>query len=190
MTKKRGCLLKLDFFHCIEPDGCYYGRRKMSTEEDLERLRLPLLVPRNEEETFIIAFTVSVDAKVGISTGISAADRANTVLALASSDSKAEDLRRPGLKPVSVLSQVVVDDGSIDRLTRLKKFAMEYNLPIISIADLIRYRRKREKLVEQTVISHLPTKRGSFQVYRYRSKLDGIEHVAMVKVRRCKHQAI
>ncbi|GLJ36575.1 hypothetical protein SUGI_0735250 [Cryptomeria japonica] len=96
MTKKRGCLLKLDFFHCIEPDGCYYGRRKMSTEEDLERLRLPLLVPRNEEETFIIAFTMSVDAKVGISTGISAADRANTVLALASSDSKAEDLRRPG----------------------------------------------------------------------------------------------
>ncbi|GLJ18088.1 hypothetical protein SUGI_0319360 [Cryptomeria japonica] len=157
----------------------------MSTEEDLERLRLPLLVPRNEEETFIIAFTVSVDAKVGISTGISAADRANTVLALASSDSKAEDLRRPGH-----VFPVVVDDGSIDRLTRLKKFAMEYNLPIISIADLIRYRRKREKLVEQTVISHLPTKRGSFQVYRYRSKLDGIEHVAMVKVRRCKHQAI
>ncbi|XP_057855861.2 probable bifunctional riboflavin biosynthesis protein RIBA 1, chloroplastic [Cryptomeria japonica] len=181
------------------------------TEEDLERLRLPLMVPKNEEETFVTAFTVSVDAKVGISTGISAADRANTVLALASSDSKAEDLRRPGhvfpvrykkggvlkraghteasvdlvslagLKPVSVLSQVVVDDGSIDRLTRLNKFAMEYNLPIISIADLMRYRRKREKLVEQTAISQLPTKWGSFQVYCYRSKLDGIEHVAMVK---------
>ncbi|KAH9326258.1 hypothetical protein KI387_006436, partial [Taxus chinensis] len=137
------------------------------TEEDLERLKLPLMVPNNEEETLTTAFTVSVDAKFGTSTGVSAADRAVTVLALASSDSNPEDLQRPGhvfpvkyknggvlkragyteasvdlvtlagLRPVSVHSRVVVDDGSMACLTELQKFAMEYNLPIISIADLI-----------------------------------------------------
>lgn len=181
-------------------------------EEDLERMRLPLMVPKKEnEERFVTAFTVSVDAKVGTSTGVSATDRANTVLALASPKSQPEDFRRPGhifpvkyrqggvlkrtghteasvdlvklagLRPVSVLSVIVDDDGSEARLPKLLKFAAEYNLPIISIADLIRYRRKREKLVEQTAVSFLPTKWGLFQVYCYRSKLDGIEHIAMVK---------
>jgi len=181
-------------------------------EEDLERLRLPLMVPKNKnEERFITAFTVSVDAKVGTSTGVSAADRANTILALASPKSQAEDFRRPGhifpvkyrlggvlkrtghteasvdlvklagLRPVSVLSVIVDDDGSVACLPKLQKFAAEHNLPIISIADLIRYRRKREKLVEKTAVSCMPTKWGLFQVYCYRSKLDAIEHVAMVK---------
>lgn len=181
-------------------------------EEDLERLRLPLMVPKKEnEERFVTAFTISVDAKVGTSTGVSATDRANTILALASPKSQPEDFRRPGhifpvkyrqggvlqrtghteasvdlvklagLRPASVLSVIVDDDGSEARLPKLLKFAAEYNLPIISIADLIRYRRKREKLVEQTAVSCLPTKWGLFQVYCYRSKLDGIEHVAMVK---------
>lgn len=181
-------------------------------EEDLERLRLPLMVPKKEnEERFVTAFTISVDAKVGTSTGVSATDRANTILALASPKSQPEDFRRPGhifpvkyrqggvlqrtghteasvdlvklagLRPASVLSVIVDDDGSEARLPKLLKFAAEYNLPIISIADLVRYRRKREKLVEQTAVSCLPTKWGLFQVYCYRSKLDGIEHVAMVK---------
>lgn len=182
------------------------------TEEDLERLKLPLMVPDKERENRLTtAFTVTVDAKVGTSTGVSAADRASTVLALASSESKPEDFRRPGhifpirymkggilkrsghteasvdlvalagLRPVSLFSQIVDDDGSMARLTKLQKVAMEYNIPIISIADLIRYRRKREKLVEQTIVSPLPTKWGTFQVHCYRSKFDGIEHAALVK---------
>lgn len=181
-------------------------------EEDLERLRLPLMVPKKEnEERSITAFTVSVDAKVGTSTGVSATDRANTILALASPKSQAEDFRRPGhifplkyrqggvlkrtghteaavdlvklagLRPVSVLSVIIDDDGSVACLPKLQKFAAEYNVPIISIADLVRYRRKREKLVEKTAVSCLPTKWGLFQVYCYHSQLDGIEHVAMVK---------
>eukprot|EP01018_Ginkgo_biloba_P020592 Gb_31656 [translate_table: standard] len=180
--------------------------------EDLERLKLPLMVAHKEnEEEVLTAFTVSVDAKVGTSTGVSAADRANTILTLASPESKPEDFRRPGhifplkykeggvlkraghteasvdlvtlagLRPVAVLSGIVDDDGSIACVPKLRKLAMEYNLPIISIADLMRYRRKREKLVEQTAVSRLPTKWGPFQVYCYHSKLDGIEHVAMVK---------
>jgi len=80
-----------------------------------------------------------------------------------------------------VVCELVDDDGSMARLPRLQKFAKEHNLPLISIADLVRYRRKREKLVERSAIARLPTMWGPFQAYCYRSKLDGIEHVAMVK---------
>eukprot|EP01018_Ginkgo_biloba_P040534 Gb_21559 [translate_table: standard] len=138
-------------------------------EEDLERLRLPLMVPDKEnEEKLLTAFTLSVDAKEGTSTGVSAADRAKTILALASPTSKPEHFRRPGhifplkyreggvlkrrghteasvdlatlagLRPVAVISEIVDEDGSMARLPKLQKMAKEYNLPIISIADLIR----------------------------------------------------
>jgi len=181
-------------------------------EEDLKRLQLPLMVPDKEnEEKLLTAFTISVDAKEGTTTGVSATDRANTILALASPDSKPGDFRRPGhifplkyreggvlkraghteasadlatlagLNPTAVLCEIVDDDGSMARLPRLQKFAKEHNLPLISIADLVRYRRKREKLVERSAIARLPTMWGPFQAYCYRSKLDGIEHVAMVK---------
>ncbi|GLJ28292.1 hypothetical protein SUGI_0556060 [Cryptomeria japonica] len=181
-------------------------------EEDLDRLGLPLMVPDKEnEEKLLTAFTLTVDAKVGTSTGVSATDRANTILALASPDSKPGDFRRPGhifplkyreggvlkraghteasvdlailagLSPAAVLCEIVDDDGSMARLPRLREFAKEHNLLLISIADLVRYKRKREKLVERSAIARLPTMWGPFQVYCYRSKLDGIEHVAMVK---------
>ena len=181
-------------------------------EEDLDRLRLPLMVPDKEnEEKLLTAFTVSVDAKIGTTTGVSAEDRTNTILALASPDSKPDEFRRPGhifplkyreggvlkraghteasvdlatlagLRPSAVLCEIVDDDGSMARLPRLREFAKEYNLPIISIADLVRYRRKREKLVERSAVARLPTMWGPFQAYCYRSQLDGIEHVAMVK---------
>lgn len=181
-------------------------------EEDLKRLELPLMVPDKEnEEKLLTAFTISVDAKEGTTTGVSAADRANTILALASPESKPGDFRRPGhifplkyreggvlkraghteasadlatlagFNPAAVLCEIVDNDGSMARLPRLREFAKEHNLPLISIADLVRYRRKREKLVELSAIARMPTMWGPFQVYCYRSKLDGIEHVAMVK---------
>uniref|UniRef100_A0A0C9QU60 TSA: Wollemia nobilis Ref_Wollemi_Transcript_9553_2459 transcribed RNA sequence n=1 Tax=Wollemia nobilis TaxID=56998 RepID=A0A0C9QU60_9CONI len=180
-------------------------------EGDLNRLGLPLMVPDKEnEEKLLTAFTLTVDAQ-GTSTGVSAADRAKTILGLASPDSKSDDFRRPGhifplkyreggvlkraghteasvdlatlagFSPAAVLCEIVDDDGSMARLPRLREFAKEHNLPLISIADLVRYRRKREKLVERSAIARMPTMWGPFQVYCYRSKLDGIEHVAMVK---------
>lgn len=182
-------------------------------EEDLERLELPLMSPKTEDEdSSAPTFTITVDAKAGTSTGVSASDRAKTVLALSSQESKPEDFRRPGhvfplkyrnggvlrraghteasvdlivlagLNPVSVLSAVVdADDGSMATLPKLRKLSSDHSIPIVSITDLIRYRRKREKIVERKAISRLPTKWGLFQAYCYRSKLDGTEHVAVVK---------
>ncbi|KAF9678904.1 hypothetical protein SADUNF_Sadunf07G0084600 [Salix dunnii] len=180
--------------------------------EDLDRLELPLMVTHKEnEEKLCTAFTVSVDAKRGTTTGVSARDRAITVLALASKDSSPEDFNRPGhifplkyrdggvlkraghteasvdlamlagLEPVAVLCEIVDDDGSMARLPRLRQFAQAENLKIISIADLIRYRRKRDRLVELAAAAPIPTMWGPFKAYCYRSLLDGIEHIAMVK---------
>ncbi|OMO63539.1 3,4-dihydroxy-2-butanone 4-phosphate synthase, RibB [Corchorus olitorius] len=181
-------------------------------EEDLERLQLPQMVNQREnEEKLRTAFTVTVDAKHGTTTGVSAHDRATTILALASKDSKPEDFNRPGhifplkyreggvlkraghteasvdlavlagLDPVAVLCEVVDDDGSMARLPKLRQFAERENLKIISIADLIRYRRKRDKLIERAGAARLPTMWGPFTAYCYKSMLDGIEHIAMVK---------
>ncbi|KAK8952105.1 hypothetical protein KSP39_PZI004078 [Platanthera zijinensis] len=182
-------------------------------EEDLERLMIPLMSPITEAESLSAAASaISVDARSGTSTGVSAADRAKTIIALSAIESKPGDFRRPGhvfplmyrnggvlkraghteasvdlvilagLTPVSVLSTVIDPaDGSMAKCPFLKKFAKDYDIPIISISDLIRYRRKREKLVEKVAVSRLPTKWGLFQVYCYRSKLDGTEHIAVVK---------
>ncbi|CAO2191832.1 unnamed protein product [Urochloa humidicola] len=182
-------------------------------EEDLERLQLPLMVTTKEnEEKLRTAFTVSVDAKEGTTTGVSAKDRANTILALASPNSKPEDFNRPGhifplkyreggvlkraghteasvdlamlagLPPVAVLCEIVDDDdGSMALLPKLQKFAKRENLKIISIADLIRYRRKRDRLVECVCVTPLQLQWGSFKAYCYRSLIDGMEHIAMVK---------
>ncbi|KAF9596583.1 hypothetical protein IFM89_012706 [Coptis chinensis] len=171
-------------------------------EEDLERLDLPLMSPSSkDDDPSAPAYTVTVDAKVGVSTGVSASDRAKTVLALSSSHSKPEDFRRPGhvfplmyrnggvlsraghteasvdlvslagLPPISALSAIIdAEDGSIARLPFLRKNGLG-----------IWYRRKREKLVERIAVSRLPTKWGLFQAYCYRSKLDGTEHIAIVK---------
>ncbi|KAA3479710.1 GTP cyclohydrolase II isoform 1 [Gossypium australe] len=180
--------------------------------EDLERLELPLMVTQKEnEEKLCTAFTVSVDAEHGTTTGVSACDRATTVLALESKDSKPEDFNHPGhifplkyreggvlkraghteasvdlavltgIEPVAVLCEIVDDDGSMARLPKLREFAQDEKLKIISIADLIRYRRKRERLVELAAAALIPTMWGPFKAYCYRSLLDGIEHIAMVK---------
>ncbi|KAK6935925.1 3,4-dihydroxy-2-butanone 4-phosphate synthase, RibB [Dillenia turbinata] len=176
-------------------------------EEDLERLKLPLMSPENEEDSSAPSFTITVDLKVGTSTGVSASDRAITVLALSSPQSKPDDFRRPGhyrnggvlrraghteasvdlvmlagLHPVSVLSSIVdADDGSMASLPNLRKLALEHSISMVSITDLIRYRRKREILVEGSAVSRLLTRWGLFEAYCYRSKLDGTEHIAIVK---------
>ncbi|MED6161287.1 Bifunctional riboflavin biosynthesis protein RIBA 1, chloroplastic [Stylosanthes scabra] len=181
-------------------------------EEDLERLELPLMVnSRDNDEKLRTAFTVTVDAKYGTTTGVSARDRATTVLALASRDSKPSDFNRPGhifplkyreggvlkraghteasvdlamlagLNPVAVLCEIVDEDGSMARLPKLRQFVERTNLKIISIADLIRYRRKRDKLVERSGAALIPTMWGPFNACCYRSLIDGVEHIAMVK---------
>ncbi|KAJ6822503.1 putative monofunctional riboflavin biosynthesis protein RIBA 3, chloroplastic isoform X1 [Iris pallida] len=182
-------------------------------EEDLERLRIPMMSPLTEvEDVSASASTVTVDARVGTSTGVSAADRAKTILALSSADSKPGDFRRPGhvfplkyrdggvleraghteasvdlvalagLRSISVLSTILdPEDGSMANSSVLKAMAEEFSLPIVSITDLIRYRRKRENLVDKIAVSRLPTKWGLFQACCYRSLLDGTEHIALVK---------
>ncbi|PIA52015.1 hypothetical protein AQUCO_01000120v1 [Aquilegia coerulea] len=181
-------------------------------EEDLERLDLPQMVTQKKnDEKLRTAFTISVDAKHGTTTGVSAHDRATTILALASRDSRPEDFNRPGhmyplryteggvlkraghteasvdlamlagFDPAAVLCEIVDDDGSMARLPKLREFAQKEGLKILSIADLIRYRRKRDKLIERSASARMPTKWGPFEAYSYRSLLDGIEHIAMVK---------
>ncbi|KAJ0809247.1 putative GTP cyclohydrolase II [Helianthus annuus] len=180
------------------------------TSEDLERLNLPLMSPENEN-SLAPSFTITVDS-IDTATGVSASDRAKTILALASRDSGPESFRRPGhvfplkyrpggvlrraghteasvdlvqlagLDPVSVLSTIVnPEDGSIAPLDRLRSLAVDHDIPVVLITDLIRYRRKRERLVEKIAISRLPTRWGLFEAHCYQNKLDGTEHIAVVK---------
>jgi len=176
----------------------------------LDELRLPLMVAENTESQRT-AFTVSVDARHGTSTGISGEDRATTVGALLDDSTGPDDLARPGhifplryrdggvlkraghteaavdlarlagLVPAGVLAEVVNDDGSMARMPELERFANEHGLHLISIADLIRYRRHREKLVRRVSEARIPTRHGTFTAYVFESILDGVEHLAFVK---------
>jgi 3,4-dihydroxy 2-butanone 4-phosphate synthase / GTP cyclohydrolase II len=179
------------------------------TEERAEALALPLMVARGEE-AMGTAFTVTVDARHGTTTGISAADRAVTIRALADPATTPADLVRPGhvfplrarpggvLRraghteaavdlarlagriPAGVLCELVAADGSMARRPELARFATEHGLPLLRIADLVRHRRRTERLVERVGTSRLPTRRGEFTAHGFRSVLDGVEHVALV----------
>jgi 3,4-dihydroxy 2-butanone 4-phosphate synthase / GTP cyclohydrolase II len=176
----------------------------------LDALRLPLMVTENSE-SMRTAFTVSVDARRGTTTGISAADRATTVRALVSPDTKPEDLARPGhifplraieggvlrrpghteaavdlaraagLNPAGILAEIVNDDGTMARRPELERFATNHDLTIMSIADLIQYRRRTEKLVARVSQARLPTRHGEFTIHAYESVVDGMQHTALVK---------
>jgi 3,4-dihydroxy 2-butanone 4-phosphate synthase/GTP cyclohydrolase II len=178
--------------------------------ERLDELQLPMMVADNTT-AYRTAFTVSVDAKRGTTTGISAADRATTVHTLIDRASTPDDLARPGhifplryreggvlkraghteaavdlarlggLYPAGVLAEIVNDDGTMARLPELERFAAEHDLRMISIADLIRYRRHREKLVRRISEARIPTKYGEFTAYVFESLLDGTEHMAFVR---------
>jgi 3,4-dihydroxy 2-butanone 4-phosphate synthase/GTP cyclohydrolase II len=177
---------------------------------DLDRLELPLMTLRNTE-AMRTAYTISADAKSGVSTGISAADRARTIRVLSDPNTRADDLVRPGhvfplryreggvlrraghteaavdlarlagLRPAGVLAEVVNDDGSMARLPELFAFAQRHHLKICSIEQLIAYRRAREKLIVKEQEVDLPTDYGKFRLHLYRSVVDDVHHLALVR---------
>ncbi len=173
-----------------------------------DRLELPLQVDRNTSSRKT-AFTVSIEAATGVTTGISAADRARTIQVAADPNASVDDLVRPGhvfplramtggvlrraghtegavdlaklagCRPIAVVCEIMNDDGSMARLPDLKTFAQEHGLLLASVADLITYRRRNERLVEHVVSVDLPTEHGDFRCHLYRSTEDGSEHVAL-----------
>jgi 3,4-dihydroxy 2-butanone 4-phosphate synthase/GTP cyclohydrolase II len=180
------------------------------TEERLETLQLPLMVADNHESQRT-AFTVSVDYRHGTSTGISAADRSATLRALADPDASAGDFVRPGhvfplranrrgvlrrrghteaavdltrlagLQPAGALCEIVGADGSMLRGRELERFASEHGLIFLTIDEIAAYRRSRERLIEHLGTARLPTRHGVFTAHAYRSLVDGLEHVALVR---------
>ncbi|RPI02495.1 MAG: bifunctional 3,4-dihydroxy-2-butanone-4-phosphate synthase/GTP cyclohydrolase II [Calditrichaeota bacterium] len=190
-----------------------YGRGLVCvgmTEERLSALEIYSMVQCN---TALMGtkFTVSVDAKNGISTGISAADRAKTILDLVDSKAKPYDFARPGhvfpitaakggvlkraghteaavdlailagAQPAGVLCEILNDDGSMARLPQLYELAQKFDLKLITVKDLIAYRHRTEVLIENVASSSFPTKYGDFQLRVFQSKLDGKEHLAICK---------
>ncbi len=182
------------------------------TGERLDQLKLPMMVDPKENTTpYGTAFTVSVEAREGVTTGISAHDRARTIQALIDPRTRPDDLVRPGhvfplrareggvlvraghteaavdltrlagLYPAGVICEILDEDGSMARLPRLEALAREHNLKIVSVAQIIAYRLQRERLVERVAAADLPTEHGRFRVIVYRNRLNGEEHVALVK---------
>lgn len=180
------------------------------TDERCDDLRLPLMVEQNTESQRT-AFTDTVDLIAGTSTGISAADRAATLRALADTSATYKDFARPGhifplrarqggvlkraghteaavdlarlagCEPAGVICEIQNDDGTMMRLPDLRKFCAEHGLLLSSVAALIEYRRHNERLVERMGEATVPTEFGSFTCVAYRSTIDGVEHLAFVK---------
>jgi 3,4-dihydroxy 2-butanone 4-phosphate synthase / GTP cyclohydrolase II len=177
---------------------------------ELDRLKLPPMTAVNEDRKGT-AYSVSVDARQGTTTGISAADRAKTIKVLVDSATEPHELTRPGhvfplravpggvlvraghteaavdlarlagLTPAGVIAEIVNDDGSMARLPQLRTFADTHGLALVSIADLIAWRRSSESLVERVAETRLPTRHGVFRAVGYRGVIDGVEHVALVR---------
>ena len=175
----------------------------------LNELGIPLMVGENTSK-FSTAFSVSVDAKHRVSTGISAADRAQTIKAIIEPATKADDLARPGhifplrareggvlvraghteaivdlaklagLYPAGVICEIMSEDGSMARLPQLEVMAEGFGIKIVTVADLIAYRRRHEKLVHRVAETRLPTRYGEFTAIAYKSDIDPDEHLALV----------
>lgn len=180
-----------------------------ATSDRLIQLGIDRMVTQNRE-SFQTDFQVSVDAASGITTGISAADRARTIRVMADPTAVPADLVQPGhvfplrakpggvlqrtghteaavdlvrlagCRPLGVICEIMDDDGTMMRLPKLRRFAKKHRLKICSIEDLIQYRRAREKLVERVETIQMPTMHGDFQLTLYRAKTDGKHHVALV----------
>jgi len=180
------------------------------TGDRLEELRIPMMVQDNTSR-FSTAFTISVEAKHGVTTGISAHDRATTIRTIIDPATKPEDIARPGhvfpirarpggvlvraghteaavdlarlagLYPAGVICEVLNEDGTMARFRQLEELAAKHNLKMVSVADLITYRRRHEKLVHRVAEAKLPTKFGEFTIIAYKSTIDTDEHVALVK---------
>ena len=181
-----------------------------TTSERLKQLGVEEMVTQNRE-SFKTAFQVSVDAAKGITTGISAADRAHTIKVMANPTAVPEDLVQPGhvfplraraggvlqraghteaavdlvrlagCRPIGVICEILSDDGSMARLPQLMKFSKKHKLKICTIEELIKYRRRREKLVQRIEVVNLPTDYGDFDLHLYKSTTDGQHHLALVK---------
>lgn len=180
------------------------------TTERAEQLNLPQMVNRNTD-SHGTAFTVSVDAMEGTTTGISIADRVKTIKDLTDEKKGPWDFKRPGhlfplvakdggvlvrnghteaavdlarlagLKPIGVICEVLKDDGTMARLPDLKEMAKEHDIKIISIEDLIKYRKGHDVLMEVAATASMPTTAGEFEIVAFDNKLDGKEHIALVK---------
>ena len=178
--------------------------------EQLDRLNLPLMVSNNTA-SLSTAFTVSVDSLIGTTTGISASDRSDTIKALISNDTKPEDLGRPGhifplryvdggvlkrtgqteasidlcrlagLEEAAVICEIMAEDGNMARMPQLEEFAKQHDVKIVSVEDLIAYRRTHERLIERVAEARVPTEYGEFSAVSYSSVVDVQEHVAFVK---------
>jgi len=180
--------------------------------ERLAQLESPMMVPEDENtSSFQTAFTISIDARKGTTTGISAADRAKTILTAINSEARASDLVRPGhifplrakcggvlrragqteagvdlarlagLSPAGVICEVMNEDGTMARLPQLFKFREEFGTKIISVADLINFRLKTESFVKRVATVQIPTQFGEFTLIGYENEIDHLDHLAMIK---------
>ncbi len=179
------------------------------TAERLDELKIPLMVERNATP-YGTAFCVSIEARTGVSTGISAADRARTIRVAVDPESRPSDLIRPGhvfplraarggvlkraghteavvdiarmagLRPAGVVCEIMGEDGNMARVPQLAAFAAQHDLKVITVADLIRYRMRTERLVKRIAAPHLPTTYGSFRLVAYGSTLEDKTHLALV----------
>ena len=177
--------------------------------ERLDELQMPLMVSQNVSEKNQTAFTVSVDYNVNTTTGISAGDRAATILAMLNPKAKPEEFTRPGhlfplryhpggvlaraghteaavdlcemvgMYPAGIVCEIMAEDGSMSRLPQLEEFAEEHGLKILSIAQIIAQRRRTERLIERVAEARLPTRYGPFQAIAYKSHVDVGEHIAL-----------
>ena len=180
------------------------------TGQRLDELQIPMMVQENTSPLGT-AFTVSVEARRGVTTGISAADRATTIKTIIDPRTRPEDLVRPGhtfplrardggvlvragqteasvdlaklagLYPAAVICEIMAEDGTMARLPELERFSAETGIKIIAVADLIAYRRRHEQLVRKVVQTPLPTEFGEFVAHAYVDTITGEEHVALVK---------
>jgi len=177
--------------------------------KDLDRLHVPPMTADNQEHMGT-AFTISVDARHGITTGISAADRARTIRTLADSATEPYEIVRPGhvfplryteggvlrrpghteaavdlarlagLTPAGVVAEIVNDDGTMARLPQLRAFADQHGLALITIAQLIEYRRRAERMVSRLAETRIPNEYGEWRALGYRNSVDGTEHLALI----------
>ncbi len=180
------------------------------THERVEELQLPLMVTENTAR-YQTAFTVSIDGKEGVTTGISAFDRAQTIQTAINPATKPDDLARPGhifplqareggvlaragqteaavdmarmagLAPAGVICEIMNEDGTMARLFQLEEFGRTFGIPILTVADLIRYRMKHETLVKKICDADMPTKYGNFRIALFEDIIQGEQHVALVK---------
>jgi 3,4-dihydroxy 2-butanone 4-phosphate synthase / GTP cyclohydrolase II len=173
-----------------------------------DQLQLPMMVPDNRSR-FGTAFTVSIEAAEGVTTGMSAKDRARTILAAVAEDARPTDLARPGhifplrardggvlvrtgqtegivdlcrlagLRPAGVICEITKPDGEMARVPELAEFCKKHGVKMGSIADLVEYRRRRERLVERVAVANMPTEAGMFDCHTYHSRVDGRTHMAL-----------